>query len=135
MRAVCLALLILLLLALAYNGLYEGSLAARHAATPGMRVAAATQLLYGVFGLAALLAMGLRPAWVTPLLCGTGAASCLTAGLAPVVYGGATVSVGIVSALITAVLFVLAIWCWRNLLRSPTGSRQPAAGNRAPSSS
>ena len=135
LRVVCLILLMILLAACAWNGLYEGIIATRHADTPGMQAATVTQLLYGVFGLAALLALWRKREWVTPLLIGTGIASSLTAGLAPVVYAGTDVSTGIAAGLITAVVFVLAVWCWRNLVKAGIGNRESGIGNRMPSDS
>jgi hypothetical protein len=72
----------------AYNGLVEGINATRFPDTPGMKVATATQLLYGVAAVAALLSMRLRPRLVLPILVAWGLAVTATGVLAPVVYAG-----------------------------------------------
>jgi hypothetical protein len=62
-RALCwigCALLVLLLGASAFNGLYEGVIAIRSADTRGMQIATVTQLSYGLF------ARPVWPPWSTP---------------------------------------------------------------------
>lgn len=105
--------LALLLAASAYNGIYEGLIAIRTAGTRGMLVASVTQLLYGGLGALALLALAVRRDWVAPLLVGWGITVTLTAGLAPVVYGGASLFTGIGTGVLTALIAWLTLTLWR----------------------
>ena len=112
-RAIALGVLVLLLLVTAYNGLVEGVIATRHAGTPGMRVATVTQLLYGICSVVALLALATKRRWALWPVVGWAAAVIATAGLAPVVYGGAPVRTGVLSGVAAALLLGLVIWAWR----------------------
>jgi len=116
-RAIALGILVLLLLAAAYNGLYEGINATHYADTPGMRVATVTQLLYGVTGLAALCGLLFRQQWVRWAVLGCFVAATLTALLAPVVYGGESVKIGILSGAIAALILGVVFWAWRRSSR------------------
>lgn len=102
-----------LLLLTTYAGLVEGPDAMRSAATQGQRVAALTQMLYGVFAVAALIAMPLRPRFVLPILVLWGAALTVTGGLAPVVYGETGILVGVMAGVSVALVVVLVVWGWR----------------------
>ena len=119
-------LLVLLLGLSAYNGLYEGMNAVRTAAGTGMRVATVTQLLYGACSVLALLALAVRRAWVEPLLIGWGVAVTLTAGLAPIVYGGTAVWPGLAAGLATALLAWLTLALWRIARRAAALGRATA---------
>ena len=111
-RWLALVLLVLLLLGCAYNGIYEGLRATSYADTPGMKVAMVTQILYGFFSLAALVALGAGKPWVLWPVLGAGIFSSATAGLAPVVYGGAPFGTGLLSGAASALLVGLIVWGW-----------------------
>jgi hypothetical protein len=112
-RILGLSVVVLILLVTTYNGLVEGMLATRFADTPGMRVATGTQLLYGVFGAATLVALMARRSWVVGLLSGWGLAVVLTAALAPVVYGGTSLANGASAGVGAAVVVAILLWVWR----------------------
>ena len=109
---------LLMLLLCGALGLRNGPQELRIAATGGQQLAALSEVGYAVFGLLAALsfyrghrsAMLLMVVWAT-LLTATGA-------LAPVVWGGASVNIGIVSALGTAVVAALVLQLARRALRS-----------------
>jgi len=96
----------------AYNGVVEGINATHYADTFGMKVATATQLAYGAFAVLALVAMAFRRRLVPRLLIPWGAAVVATGALAPVVYAGTSMAVGLLVGAITAIVVGLAIWAW-----------------------
>lgn len=100
------------LLLTAYNGLVEGVNATHFADTAGMRAATVTQLLYGVLGAGALLAMVFRFQWVFRLLLGWGVAVVATALLAPIVYAGRSTSVALAVGAGALVVASLVLWAW-----------------------
>ncbi|HEV8357204.1 MAG TPA: hypothetical protein VGQ17_10610, partial [Gemmatimonadales bacterium] len=108
------------LLLTGYNGLIEGINATHVADTPGMKVATATQLLYGFAAVAAIAAIFVRRRLVFPILVGWGIALVLTGALAPVVYGGSSLGVGLAGGAVTAVLVALVLRAWP--ARGPGGA-------------
>ena len=112
-RIVRLVVILVLLAATAYNGLVEGIQGTHFASTTGMRVAVATQLAFGVLGLAALITVFLRPRWVFPLLVPWALAATATAALAPVVYAAASPGIGAATGAAAALVTGLAVWAWR----------------------
>jgi len=118
-RSIGLGVLVLALLASAYNGLWEGWSELQNDDTPPMRLATATQLLYGLAALLALLALARRATrrWVFPLLLVWAFATTATATLAPIVYGGRPLGTGIAAGAITALLVGPAVWLWRRACR------------------
>ena len=117
MKRLTLGLLVLLLLALAYNGLYEGVIATQHAGTTGMKLATATQLGYGVSAAVALAALAFRKGWaIWPVLVAA-ISAILTAGLAPVVYAGTSAGTGLLSGAGAALVLGLIVWGWRKTER------------------
>jgi hypothetical protein len=115
--AIALSVLVVLLLASAYNGLVEGLSATRYADTPGMRAATITQLLYGGCAVVALLALATRRRWALWPLLGWAATASATAGLAPVVYGNTPVRTGVLSGGAAALLAGFLIWAWHKSSR------------------
>jgi hypothetical protein len=107
----------IMLLLCAALGLRNGPEALKVAATRGQQLAAFSEVGYGVFGcLAALLfyqgrraAMFLMIAWATLMT--------VTGALAPVVWGGASVPIGILSAAGTAAVATLVLQLARRALR------------------
>jgi hypothetical protein len=102
----------------AYNGIVEGINATHSAGTIGMKIATVTQLLYGGFGAAALIAMVLRRRWVSRLLAGWGFTLVATATLAPIVYADSSIGVGVALGGLVAAVAVFVLWVWRQLQRS-----------------
>jgi len=119
--------ILLLLLATAYNGIVEGLNATHFASTTGQRIATLTQLGYGVLALAAMVAMGLKHAMTTAVLVLWGGAIVVTALLAPVVYGGTSIGVAIGAGLASTIVVGLVILGWQRSRRSPTEAASPAA--------
>ena len=99
----------------AYNGLLEGTNAVRFATTPGMKIATATQLLYGVAAACALAVMLMRRQLVPMLLVAWAAGLIITGALAPVVYGGTSIAVGLAGGALMAAVVVLVTWAWRGI--------------------
>jgi hypothetical protein len=111
-RAIALGILVIFLLAGAYNGLVEGSNVTRFADQPGMRVAAVTQLLYGAAAVVALLALATRRRWTVLPVAICFLAATITGGLAPVVYGDQPVLTGVLSGAVSALVLGLVFWAW-----------------------
>lgn len=107
------ALLVLLLLIAAYFGLTDGLRAVRGADGPLRLLASATQLLYGLLALAALITLGFSHRAVGALLVGWVATLALNNGLGPIVWGHEAVGVGIKSGVITGTWLGLVVWLWR----------------------
>src|SRR5438067_2435812 len=129
-------ILVLLLLLTAYTGLNDGLEGAHNAMGLGQQAVTVTQLAYGVCAILALSAMGARHRIATRFLYGWCVATVVTSTLAPMVYGGASLVVGIVSGITGALIAVLVVWIWR---RSPLYLSLPPANSngqprRAPSS-
>lgn len=106
------AVVAMALLLSGYNGIIEGIQATHVADTPGMKVATATQLLYGFAGIAAIAAIFLRRRLVLPILVAWGIAVVATGALAPVVYGGSSLGVGLAGGAVTAVVVAFVLWAW-----------------------
>ena len=111
-RAVRYSLVVVALLLTGYNGIVEGLNASNFADTLGMKVATATQLLYGFSAAAAFAAMGLRRQLVLPILAVWSLALTGTAILAPVVYAGRSLGVGAAVGTATALVTGLLLWAW-----------------------
>jgi hypothetical protein len=106
------SVVIVALLLTGYKGLVEGVNATHVADTPGMKVATATQLLYGVTAVAAILAMRLWPRLVFPILIAWGLAVTATGALAPVVYAGRPLGWGVSGGALTGAVVSLLLWAW-----------------------
>ena len=102
-----------LLLVTAYAGIVDGIDGSRSAATEGQRIAAATQMAFGVAAVAALIAMALRSRLALPILVVWGGALTVAGGLAPVVYGETGILVGLAAGLSVAVVVGLVVLAWR----------------------
>ncbi|HEX4438543.1 MAG TPA: hypothetical protein VH854_00640 [Thermoanaerobaculia bacterium] len=107
------ALVAALLAVTAYGGINDGLSTLRKAKTPGESAAVAVQIAYGGLSVAALLAMALRPRWVTALLIAWGVAVTATGTVAPVVWGGAGWGAGAAGGAATAAVAWLEIAGWR----------------------
>jgi hypothetical protein len=97
---------IILLLVLSASG-FQSLTAFNAAATTGQKVTTATQLAYGLAGLLAAAGLLARRPWGRAAAWLWAALITLTAGLAPVVRGGAAPGLGLASALAVAALALL----------------------------
>ena len=124
-RKIGFALICLLLLLTAYNGLREGLNMISYATGAGQWAATLTQLIYGVSAVLTLSAMGARHRLATPFLYAWCVATTLVSALAPVVYGGTSIGIGIMSGAAAALVAALVFWIWRRsplYLSLPTGN-------------
>jgi hypothetical protein len=103
-------LVVLVLAAFAYIGLKEGYDGYVGAANGWQRFGAVTQLIYGAGAVAALIALWRRLSWLPGALLLWGVALATTGGIAPVVWGGAEVTAGIISGVATALFAALTGW-------------------------
>jgi hypothetical protein len=127
-RTVRLWAVVVLLLFCAYSGIVGGLDALRSVSTPGQRIAGASQLVYGISAVAALLALLLRRRWSMPLLLVWGAALTLTGGMAPVVWGEQNALVGLLGAAVVAPIVGLVLWACRSHNRGTVSSPPPRSG-------
>jgi hypothetical protein len=70
----------------------------RNAQTPGQVAAMVTETMYGCCGILASAAIAMRSRWSRPLLFSWAAFVTMTSGLAPRVWGNASLTASIVSA-------------------------------------
>jgi hypothetical protein len=101
------------LLLTGYFGIREGVPAIRSAVSVGQKVAAVTQLLYGLLGVAALLGVVTRDRWTTTLLTLWGLTLVATATLGPVVWGGTGPAPAVAAGATTTLVVGLVLWAWR----------------------
>jgi hypothetical protein len=106
------AFLTLLLLASAYLGLTGGIPLVREAHTAAQAVATGTELLYGVAAVAALVGLASRYRWTLRILLVWALGLTATSGLAPVVWGNAAVTTGVVSGAVAGLVLALILWGW-----------------------
>ena len=78
--------------------------------TPVQLVAMLCELVYGACGVLAALALAMRSRWARPLLMTWAVFVTITAGLAPVVWGGAPAFAGVLSALAGSVIAVAVVF-------------------------
>lgn len=114
--------LVLLLLLTAYTGLGDGLSGIRDAIGVGQWIATVAQLAYGVFAILALAAMGARHRTAIHFIYGWCVATILISFVAPIVYGGVSIAIGLVSGVTGALVALLVVWIWR---------RRPDGGNVA----
>ena len=91
-------------------GLAEGFPELMGAVTTGQKIAAATQTIYGVSAVLSLAALLRKSPWLRTVLIVWVIGIGLTGGLAPVVWGEASWSVGLISGAGSAAVAVLAAW-------------------------
>lgn len=103
-------LLTLLYAGLAWQGLSGGVHDVFVGTTPGQQLTAGTQLLFGAFAAAAVVARFLATAWAFRLAVGWGVAATLTAATAPVTFGGAGVLPALGSGLAGAAVVAVVLW-------------------------
>jgi hypothetical protein len=109
-RWLSLALALFALLALAVLGVQGAVHAWPSAATTGQRVATALQLGYSGFGLVAAGALLLGASRMRLLLAPWALCLVATAGLSPVVWGGAGWGAGALAAAVTALIVWVVVW-------------------------
>lgn len=99
---------IVLLLVLSVSG-FQSVVEAHAAATAGQKLATASQLAYALVGLLAAGGLVARRSWARAATWIWAALITLTAGLAPVVWGGSAPATGLVVALGIAAVALLVI--------------------------
>lgn len=105
-----LVLVLVLLAASAWLGISGGLNDLPEAGTSGQRVGAAGQFLYGVAAIPCVIALFSHPAWFRLAFAVWAVLLTVTAGMAPVVWGGTPVWQGVLAGAITAP--VAALVCW-----------------------
>ena len=110
MRRARFVLIVVVLLAAGWLGLKEGLDGMHDAETTGQRLAATSQLLYGAAAVASLAALLARASWFRLTFGLWAVAMSATATLAPVVWGGAAWSTGVLSGPAAAVITGLVCW-------------------------
>src|SRR5262245_22498340 len=108
-RRVALVCGIALLLGLAWVGV-TGGMREFPAAVGGQRLQAAFQFIYGVLSLPAAFTPFARGPWVRVIEGAWVAAVTIAGALAPVVWGGSSILIGIVAGVSTLGIGVLIIW-------------------------
>ena len=109
-------LLVLLLLAAGYFGIVEGLGLVRQAHTPLEILPTASELLYGIAAVGALVALASRHRSAQYLLILWAVLVSITAALAPPVWGGSSAVVGAESGVAAALLIGLVLWGWNRTL-------------------
>jgi hypothetical protein len=109
-RTIRLVAVVAVLLFFSWVGLKEGFDGYGHAENGMQRFGAVTQLLYGTGAVAALFALWRHASWLKYTLIHWGVWLTATGGLAPVVWGGSEIRVGLMSGAATALLAALVGW-------------------------
>jgi len=115
-RRLSLGTALLFLLGLGFVGLRNGLAEWSQANTIGQRLASVTEALYGVLGLVAGAGLLTRRRWTVPVVVAWAVSITITAGLAPVVWGGAGLLAGVAAAAATALIASGVIWLARRAL-------------------
>ena len=112
-RQVLAALTIILLLALAFQGIAGGAQQFPQSSTIGQYVQSAAQLLYGV---CAVLSIATAVRWrefATPAQFGFVAGCVAASGLAAVAWGGESIGAGMLAALVALAIASALVWMLR----------------------
>ena len=104
---------VLLLLGLTWLGVSGGVHQIPQSHTPGEWIQSIAQLVYGMLSLMGLLTRFRRSGWSRVMLWCWVVSMMLAAGLAPVVWGGTTIGVGLVSAGAVGLLALGIVWLVR----------------------
>ena len=115
-RYLCLGIALLFLVGLGYVGLRNGLAEWSHADSTGQRLASVTEALYGLLGLVAGVGLVTRRTWTVPVVVAWAVSVTMTAGLAPVVWGGAGLWAGVAAAAATILVALGVIWLARRAL-------------------
>lgn len=110
---------VLLLLATTWLGLKEGYDGLTGAETMWQRIAAGSQLIYGLGAVASLAGLYLRASWVRFPLIVWALMLGVTGGLSPVVWGDAPWTAGLVSGGATALTAALIVWMALSSIKEP----------------
>jgi hypothetical protein len=116
LRLLC---VIVVLIAAIWFGLKEGYDSWSGVETTGQRIAAGTQLIYGLAAVASLWALLARARWAPFAFAGFTVAVTITGTLAPVVWGGSSWTSGLIGGLSALIIALLATWGGLVHLRSP----------------
>jgi hypothetical protein len=113
---------ILLLLNTGALGLYSGVTELSDARTPLQISVTAGVLIYGIFGLAAAIALFVRHRWSVPLSIAWAVVVTYVASTAALAYAGedATIGAAISGGLGAGLIGVLVVWCARAVTRPAT---------------
>jgi hypothetical protein len=115
-RRLSLGTALLILVGLGYVGLRNGLAEWSNADTTGQRLASMTEALYGLLGLVAGVGLVTRRTWTVPVVVAWAVSVTITAGLAPVVWGGAGIRAGVAAAAATTLIVLGVIWLARRAL-------------------
>ena len=116
LRLVC---VIVVLIAAIWFGIKEGYDSWSGVVTTGQRIAAGTQLVYGVAAVASLWALLGRARWAPLAFAVFTVAVTITGTLAPVVWGESSWTSGLIGGLSTLIIALLITWGGMAHLRSP----------------
>lgn len=114
-----LILAILILLAMAGLGLWAGLHDLGHATTDGQRLASIFEITYGIAGLVSVAGLLLKSSWSRRVLWLWAFSVTFTATLAPVVWGNAPWSSGLLAGTAGALIAGLVLWLARPERRVP----------------
>ncbi len=112
-RRTFVAVAILLLLLLTWLGVYGGVHQIPQSHTLGRGIQTVAQLSYGVLSILAVLTGYRKGRWGRLILGGWVVSITIAGGLAPVVWGGASVGIGLVSAAAVVALALGIVWLLR----------------------
>lgn len=112
-RQVFRLLMVALVAAIGVLGLLNGPTEWTVVESAGQRVATITEIAYGLFGLLAAAGLFIRHRWTVRLLLVWAVAVVVTAGMAPVVWGGAGLTAGLAAGAGTAAIAAGIVWLGR----------------------
>lgn len=124
---IAIGLIAALLLLTGYTGVRDAVGEYAVAVSLGQKAGTAAEALYGLLSLAAVVGVVARRPWASPLLLAWAAALILTAGMAPIVWGGTGLWPGIVAAASTAAVAGAVLWVWWRFGRPPEPVSEPPA--------
>ena len=109
-RRVLLGIAVLLLLGLAWTGLSGGINQLPLSTTPGEKTQSLTQLAYGLFALLSATTAFWGRRWAQLAEGGWVASATLAAGLAPIVWGGTGLAIGLLSGAAASLTALGILW-------------------------
>jgi hypothetical protein len=115
-RQVLAALTVILLLALAFQGITGGAQQLSQSSTVGQYVQSAAQLLYGVCAVFSIATAIRWREFASPVQFGFIAGLVVAGGLAAVVWGGESIGSGLVAAVVAFAIACALVWLLRTAL-------------------